>query len=108
MPNTLKRIRAHAFLRQGGDCIYCHKPMWLSDPAKFAAEKKLTTKQARRFQCTEEHLYARKNGGSNSATNIAAACQFCNMHRHMRKAELTPAQFEIHVSARIARGRWHS
>ena len=36
MPNTLKRLRTSAFLRQHGRCIYCHKPMWLSDPAHLS------------------------------------------------------------------------
>jgi 5-methylcytosine-specific restriction endonuclease McrA len=107
MPNTLKRIRACAFLRQGGYCIYCYKPMWLSEPADFATEHKLTVKQARRYQCTAEHLCARKNGGRNTTSNIAAACRFCNLQRHSRKAELTPEQFQVHVRTRIERGGWH-
>jgi hypothetical protein len=107
MPNTLKRFRASAFLRQHGRCIYCHKPMWLSDPAHFAVEQKLTVKQALRLQCTAEHLCAKKNGGGNTAANIAAACLFCNLRRHKRKVELTPEQFEVHVRTRIARGGWH-
>lgn len=107
MPSTLKRARARAFLRQDGRCIYCCSRMWLSAPAFFAAEYKLTVKQARRFQCTAEHLCARKDGGGNMASNIAAACRFCNLHRHSRKAELTPEQFQIHVRTRIERGKWH-
>jgi 5-methylcytosine-specific restriction endonuclease McrA len=107
MPNTLQRVRARAFLRQHGRCIYCDKPMWLSEPAQFAADHKLSARQARRFQCTAEHLCARKNGGGNMASNIAAACRFCNLHRHSRKAELTPDQFQVHVRARIERGGWH-
>jgi len=108
MPNTLKRVRARAFLHQNGKCFYCHKPIWLSDPDHFAAEQKFTIKQARRFQCTAEHLRARKDGGGNNAANIAAACLFCNQGRHGRKAELTPGQFEVYVRMRMARGKWHS
>jgi len=108
MPKNLKHIRKCAFLRQDGHCIYCHKLMWLSNPLQFASQQKLTPKQALRFQCTTEHLFARRNGGTNAAGNIAAACLYCNRHRHMRKAELTPAQFEIHVRNRIERGRWHA
>jgi hypothetical protein len=107
MPNTLQRTRALAFVNQNGCCIYCDKPMWLADPVDFAAKQRITFKQARRFQCTAEHLCARKNGGSDTAANIAAACLFCNQHRHMRKAELTPEQFQFHVRKRIARGGWH-
>lgn len=108
MPKTLQRVRASAYLRQHGRCIYCHSPMWLSEPSRFAAKHKLTVKQARRFQCTAEHLCAKKDGGSNLASNIAAACRFCNLRRHSRKAELTPEQFKIHVRTRIESGGWHS
>lgn len=108
MHNTLKRIRTNAFLRQQGRCIYCYKQMWLSDPAQFAVEQNLTVKQARHLQCTAEHLHARKDGGGNTASNIAAACLFCNLRRHKRKAGLTPEQFGVHVRTRMARGRWHS
>ena len=73
----------------------------------FAIEQKLTVNQARRLQCTAEHLCARKNGGGDTAVNIAAACLFCNRHRHIRKAELTPEQFQVHVSKRMACGGWH-
>jgi hypothetical protein len=107
MPNTLKRTRVRAFRHQNGCCIYCDKPMWLSEPAHFAAKYKLTVKQARRFQCTAEHLRARKNGGADAASNIAAACRFCNLHRRSRKAELTPEQFQVHVRRRIECGGWH-
>lgn len=107
MPKTLKRVRASAFRHQNGRCIYCHKLMWLSDPVHFATEHNLTIKQARSFQCTAEHLCAKKNGGGNTAANIAAACLFCNLRRHLRKAELTPEQFQVHVRRRVARGRWH-
>jgi hypothetical protein len=107
MPNTIKRFRASAFLRQHGRCIYCHKSMWLSDPAHFAVEQKLTLKQALRLQCTAEHLCAKKNGGGDTVVNIAAACLFCNRYRHIRKAELTPEQFQVHVSKRMACGGWN-
>jgi len=108
MPNNLKNIRASAFLHQNGHCIYCDKLMWLSAPLHFAVQQKITTKQARLFQCTAEHLLARKDGGTNATANIAAACLFCNRHRHMRKTELTPVQFQMHVRKRIKQGRWQA
>lgn len=107
MSNSLQITRARAFSRQDGRCCYCHKSMWLSDPIQFAAQQNLTLKQALRFQCTAEHLTARKDGGGNDASNIAAACRFCNRHRHGRKADLTPGQFKILVQSRMKRGRWH-
>lgn len=106
MPNILKRIRARAFRHQNGCCIYCDKPMWLIDPADFATKQNITFKQARRFQCTAEHLWARKNGGSDVAANIAAACLHCNQRRHMRKAQLTPEQYKCHVRKKLSRGGW--
>ena len=75
--------------------------------AQFAPVHKLSVKGARCFQCTAEHLCARKNDDIDTAANIAAACLYCNQHRHMRKAELTPEQFQFHVRKRIAHGGWH-
>lgn len=107
MSKSLNRTRARAFSHQDGRCTYCSRPMWISDPQRFAVQQNLTNKQAQRFQCTAEHLFARKDGGDDSRSNIAAACRYCNMHRHMRKAELTPEQFRALVHARLERGRWH-
>jgi hypothetical protein len=46
------------YLRQGKTCAYCHKPCrGLPDP---------------------EHVVALSRGGSNSMTNIVAACRLCN------------------------------
>lgn len=107
MPNILKRNRALAFQRQNGRCVYCCQLMWLSALADFAVKQKLTLKQARHRQCTAEHLHARKDGGGNTTSNIAAACLLCNLRRHMRKSDLSPEQFEVHVRTRMALGRWH-
>ena len=107
MSKSLNRIRARAFSHQDGRCIYCSRPMWISDLKNFAVQQKLTVKQAQRFQCTAEHLNARKDGGDDAWSNIAAACRFCNMRRHTRKVALTPEQFRALVRARLERGRWH-
>ena len=107
MSKSLSRTRARAFSHQQGLCIYCSRPMWLANPQRFALQQNLTRKQAENFQCTAEHLFARKDGGDDSRANIAAACRYCNMHRHMRKAELTPEQFGALVRKRLGCGRWH-
>ena len=86
----LKRLRADAFARQNGLCFYCGQPMWLDDCAAFAREYGLTLRQARRRQCTAEHLIARKDGGRESASNIVAACRGCNQTRHRRKLPPPP------------------
>lgn len=108
MPNNLKHIRARAFTCQDGRCIYCGKPMWLSDPAQFATRQNLTLKQTLHFQCTSEHLLARKDGGGNAAANIAAACRFCNGQRHKRKQAMTPEHFTAFVRKRVGHGRWNA
>ena len=66
MSKSLNRIRARAFSPRDGRCIYCSRPMWISDLQHFAVQQNLTVKQAQRFQCTAEHLYARKDGGDES------------------------------------------
>lgn len=105
--NTLARFRAAAFALQGGRCFYCKQPMWLSHPEAFAARHGLTFRQVRWLQATAEHLHARKDGGSQSASNIVAACRLCNLRRHARKAAPCPQDYERLVMTRMAQGRWH-
>jgi len=109
MPNqkrkSLKNPRKRAFLRQNGRCCYCHKPMWLDNSIQYAKQHGLTIRQARQMQCTGEHLEAHKDGGSDSQENIAAACWFCNSHRHKRKNEIDPERYEQYVLRRQKKGR---
>jgi hypothetical protein len=63
---------------------------------------------AKRFLlCTAEHLIAKSEGGTDTASNIAAACMFCNQARHKAKHPLSPEDYRNHVQRRIRRGRWH-
>jgi hypothetical protein len=107
MFTQLARLRTQAFARQQGLCIYCQHPMWQSDLANFATTCGLTLRQARRYQCTAEHLTARQDGGGDSPDNIAAACLACNQQRHRRKQLKTPAAYTAFVQRRLAQGRWH-
>jgi 5-methylcytosine-specific restriction endonuclease McrA len=105
---SLAKPRAQAFQAQGGDCYYCHLPMWQANPEQFAARHGLTMGQVQALRCTGEHLVAHKDGGGAAQDNIVAACWYCNRRRHTRKADLSPDQFKNHVGKGMKRGAWHS
>ncbi len=108
MPSKLARLRSQAFVRQQGRCCYCGVSMWIEDPRLFAEAHGITLAQARPLECTAEHLLARQDGGRDSETNIAAACQWCNMRRHRgRKQAPSPEQYQTFVRNRLAQRRWH-
>ncbi|NMG31957.1 HNH endonuclease [Aromatoleum evansii] len=107
MAKNLASARTHAYIAQSCRCIYCGAPMWSQSPEKFAAAHGISLVDARRFQLTAEHLTARSEGGRNSALNIAAACLFCNMKRHQRKAPPAPLAYQALVQMRISQGKWH-
>ena len=104
---SLQKARARAFQHQEGRCYYCAQPMWLGEPDDFARQYGLTRRQARSFQCTAEHLTARCDGGSDTASNIVAACRHCNTTRHRRRVPLDPVTYRHYVRRRLAKGRWH-
>ena len=79
--------------------------MWLDDITSFAAEHRLTHRQARQRQCTAEHLVARCDGGKNTASNIVAACRECNSTRHRRNVPLSPLRWKKVRMKRAARLR---
>jgi len=81
----IPRYRSAAFAAQDGRCYYCSQPMWHKDPEGFCAQYNLTSGDVRFLQCTAEHLRARKDGGRDTAENIAAACLWCNRGRHQRR-----------------------
>lgn len=107
MPNSLVRPRTHAFANQSGRCFYCGISMWADNPQEFANQHGITQGQAKRFQCTGEHLVARQEGGSSARSNIVAACRFCNEVRHRRKKPLSPDRYMLLVRKRMKLGRWH-
>lgn len=107
MPSTLITSRTSAFIRQGGLCCYCDEPMWLADPATFAARYGLTRRQVAAHRCTAEHLHARCDGGRDGRQNIAAACALCNHRRHARRAVAPdPDAYRRLVLERLRCGRW--
>jgi len=81
--------------------------MWSEDPHDFALKHKITLAQAKRFQCTGEHLKAYKDGGTATRSNIVAACLFCNRKRHQRKEPPHPDQYKKMIENRMSQGRWH-
>jgi hypothetical protein len=105
---SLVKPRSIAFSRQAGLCYYCDQPMWSEDPWEFASKYKITIGQAKRFQCTGEHLRAHQDGGKPDLKNIVAACWFCNQKRHKRKVAPDPDQFKQFIHQRMNQGRWHS
>ncbi len=104
---SLKNLRKFAYIRQSGLCFYCGQPMWLDSLEAFAARYGLTKKQARLLQCTGEHLHPHSDGGDASEANIAAACLYCNQHRHQAKRVRPPQTLKKYVRHRIANGKWH-
>ena len=48
-----------------------------------------------------------EDGGSAGNENIAAACKYCNQHRHMRKKALSPTESGRYVLRRLKKGYWH-
>ena len=103
----LKKIRCTQFARQAGHCHYCEQPMWQSDPAGFAHLYGISAAQAGHLRATAEHLIARSDGGQNCASNIVAACLYCNSHRHWMRAALSPEDYQKRVRSRLKKGKWH-
>lgn len=103
---TLSNIRRTKMLAQEGRCYYCGLPMW--DPAlKDAAPAICLTPAMQKYLlCTAEHLHPRSEGGTNSASNIVAACWYCNTRRHHWKAAPAPDAYRAHVQKRMAKGKW--
>jgi len=104
---SLAKPRSIAFESQEGRCFYCGQPMCNEVPEQFAQKHHITTKQAKLLQCTGEHLTPHKDGGEPSASNIVAACLFCNHNRHARKKELSPLEYRSFVAQRMSKGGWH-
>lgn len=107
MRKSLVRPRTIAYTRQSGRCFYCGLPMWSGDSKDFATRHGLSLAQARFLQCTAEHLEARRDGGSDVPSNIAAACLRCNQRRHKRKNPPPADRYKTFVQGRVRKGQWH-
>ena len=108
MPNSLSRIRQRAAEHQKYRCYYCCLPVWCNTPDLFILTYGITKAQALQLQCTAEHLVPKNNGGTNSRSNIVAACWYCNHKRHARLQPLNPSAYKHYVQQRISKGRWLS
>ncbi|HCB42962.1 MAG TPA: restriction endonuclease [Pseudomonas sp.] len=108
MTSQYSKNRQTAFQAQSGRCCYCGFLMWQDNPEVFATAHRILPAQAHHFQCTAEHLKARSEGGTNKASNIAAACKRCNQLRHRRKKAPSPQEYQEMVQKRLAQGKWHS
>lgn len=108
MSNNLSKVRSLAYQKQKGRCFYCGAPMWKKDIGAFAKKHSISEPSASRFQCTAEHLLARRDGGSDDKDNIVAACLFCNNKRHWRrKNPPPPTKYKSLIQSRIKKGKWH-
>jgi len=81
--------------------------MWDGNPHAFIKQFGITEGIARRFQCTAEHVVARRDGGKDEGPNIVAACLFCNRTRHKARHPEDATQYANTVRSRLARGGWH-
>ena len=108
-PNKIRKLRHQAFVRQSGRCCYCTLPICEGDPAEFAARHCISLRKANYLRCTAEHLVAQKDGGCDTAQNIAAACSWCNHMRHVRRQDKAPSpeKYKNRVTQLIAKRRWH-
>ena len=104
----IPKIRNIRFREQNGLCHYCGQPMWHSEMPAFCSRYGVSTRMAKYFQATAEHLVPRSEGGSDTLQNIVAACSFCNSHRHHAKRPLSPEAYGKRVKAQLAKGRWHT
>ncbi|WP_207917205.1 HNH endonuclease [Rhizobium sullae] len=81
--------------------------MWDTNPQEFIIVRYgISAGLAKRFQCTAEHVEARRDGGTDVAPNIVAACLFCNTTRHKAKHPVDAAKHASVVRSRLAKGRW--
>lgn len=106
--NSVARKRSALAVQQNGQCHYCRVLMCMSEPAQYARKYGLTLKEALGLRCTLEHLKARSEGGSNSKSNLVAACKVCNCNRHKARTPLPPQDYGIRVRRRVSLGKWHA
>lgn len=102
-----RKYRQRKAEEQHQHCFYCGFPMWTKQPSRFARRFGISLKEAVRFRCTLEHLVARCDGGTSCLDNIAAACWYCNSHRHMKANAPTAERYREFVRNRVAKSGWH-
>lgn len=105
LSSKLFRLRTRSFASQGYRCFYCRLPMWTGDIDSFAERWGLSRAQALGFECTAEHLIARKDGGQDTADSIVAACLTCNRRRHRWMPNAHWSAYAAAVAVRMAKGQ---
>lgn len=105
MPN-LSKIRREKMVAQAGRCYYCGLPMWDKAASISLKSARGNIGSLPQLRCTAEHLHPRSEGGKDTATNIVAACWYCNQTRHRVKKPRSPQAHRDHVRKRMAAGRW--
>lgn len=63
-----------AYRQQGGACFYCTRALRMDRPTRRRPEN----------AATADHLYPVSTGGTNSFTNVVAACRDCNRAKGAR------------------------
>jgi 5-methylcytosine-specific restriction endonuclease McrA len=103
--HKLRRFRKVAARRQQHRCHYCDAPMWTKIAWAFAERHGLRLEDCVHFQCTAEHVIARRDGGV-EVRNIVAACRHCNLTRHETAHPLPAEVYREHVRSNVAESRW--
>ena len=106
MSKPIVRARTLAAERQNHRCYYCGVLMLQGEVMAFLTKHCVSKRQAKLLQCTAEHMTPKSQGGTNSHSNIVAACFFCNHARHARSQPLDTLAYKRFVQHRVARGRW--
>jgi hypothetical protein len=107
MTSRIARHRARAYLAQRARCYYCQCRMCIGDPSTFARSYGISERLVRRVRCSAEHLTARRDGGTDTRSNIAAVCWHCNRLRHAGKTPMPADRYRDYVRRKISRGAWH-
>lgn len=83
--------------------------MWRKGEKAFTAAHGISGEQVHMFRLTAEHLTAQMDGGRDIASNIVAACRFCNHGRHalFPGAAPDPETYSSFVLLSAAAGLWH-
>lgn len=65
----------------------------------------LSTKQAKSFHCTAEHLITKQDDDKNCANNTLAACHYCNQKCHKCKSPKNPIPYKQYVTNKPDQGK---
>lgn len=88
---SIRAKRVQAYNKHNGRCFYCQWPMWERafelqadalkriNAVRFHKSDEIANLES--FECTAEHLDRIADGGTDTATNIVAACRDCNSSR---------------------------